>query len=143
MEKITEVSATPNTGWEFVNWTENGNVVSTTPQFTFEVTKDVHLVANFQKKTFIIEIGLSGNGSVSGGGSYLYGDEATLVATPDKHFKFVGWFIGEDLLSDSETFTFTVEDNMNVTAKFEEIFYNVTLEANPVEGGTVSGGGLV
>lgn len=143
MEKMTEVSATPNKGWEFLNWTENGDVVSTEPQFTFEVTKDVHLVANFQKKTFIIEIGLSGSGSISGDGSYLYGDEATLVATPEENFKFVGWFLGEDLLSDDETFTFNVEDNMSITAKFEEIFYNVTLEAKPSEGGEVSGGGLI
>lgn len=143
MGKTTQVNATPNNGWEFVNWTDNNVVVSTEENFTFEVTKDVHLVANFKKKTFTVQIGLSGNGNVSGAGSYLFGDEATLVATPDKHFRFVGWFMNEELLSTEEEFKFVVDKNYEVLAKFEEVFYNVTLESKPEEGGTVSGGGLV
>lgn len=142
MNKMAEINATPNTGWEFVNWTENGNVISTEPQFTYEVNNDTELVANFQKKTFLVTIGLLGSGSVSGDGSYLFGDEVTVTATPDTHNKFVGWFIGEDLISESEIFTFTIEDNMNLTAKFEEITYVLTLVANPIEGGTVEGGGI-
>ena len=141
MAKIANINATPNTGWEFVNWTEGGNVVSTDAEFSFEVTKDTHLVANFQKKTFLVTIGLSGSGSVSGDGSYLFGDEVTLIATPDEHNKFVGWFIGEDLISDDEEFTFTIEDNMDIIAKFEEIMYVLTLEAKPEEGGVVEGAG--
>ena len=141
MAKIANINATPNTGWEFVNWTEGGNVVSTDAEFSFEVTKDTHLVANFQKKTFLVTIGLSGSGSVSGDGSYLFGDEVTLIATPDEHNKFVGWFIGEDLISDDEEFTFTIEDNMDIIAKFEEIMYVLTLEAKPEEGGVVEGTG--
>ena len=141
MAKIANINATPNTGWEFVNWTEGGNVVSTDAEFSFEVTKDTHLVANFQKKTFLVTIGLSGSGSVSGDGSYLFGDEVTLIATPDEHNKFVGWFIGEDLISDDKEFTFTIEDNMNIIAVFEEIMYVLTLEAKPEEGGVVEGAG--
>ena len=141
MGKIAQINATPNTGWEFVNWTEGDIVVSIEPQFEYEVTKDTTLTANFQKKTFLVTIGLSGSGSVSGDGSYLFGDEVTVVATPDEHNKFVGWFIGEDLISEDEIFTFIIEDNMNLTAKFEEITYVLTLVANPEEGGTVEGGG--
>jgi hypothetical protein len=143
MSKMAEINATPNTGWEFVNWTEEGNVISTEPQFTYEVNKDTHLVANFQKKSFLVTIGLSGSGSVSGDGSYLFGDEVTVTANPEVNNKFVGWFIGEELISEDETFTFIVDDNTNLTAKFEEIFYNLTLEANPQEGGVVTGGGLI
>ena len=141
MAKIANINATPNTGWEFKNWTKEGVVVSTEPEFSFEVTNDVHLVANFQKKTFLVTIGLSGSGSASGDGSYQFGDEVTVTATPNTHNKFVGWFIGEDLVSDEKVFTFTVEDNVNLIAKFEEIMYTVTLEAKPEEGGTVEGAG--
>lgn len=41
------VSATANSGYIFVNWNENGNVVSSNPVYTFVVTGDVNLVANF------------------------------------------------------------------------------------------------
>ena len=43
------VSATANAGYTFTNWTENGNVVSTNASFSFTVTGNRNLVANFQE----------------------------------------------------------------------------------------------
>ena len=42
-----KVTATPNDGYKFKNWTENGVVVSTDNPYTFEITADRNLVANF------------------------------------------------------------------------------------------------
>ena len=39
--------ATPNADYHFVNWTENGNMVSTDASYSFTVTEDADLVANF------------------------------------------------------------------------------------------------
>lgn len=41
------VTATPNAGYGFVNWTENDAAVSTDTSYTFTVTADCSLVANF------------------------------------------------------------------------------------------------
>ncbi len=41
------VTATANEGYTFVNWTENGEVVSTEAIYSFEVTNDRVLIANF------------------------------------------------------------------------------------------------
>ena len=41
------VTATPNAGYGFVNWTENDVAVSTDASYTFTVTADRNLVANF------------------------------------------------------------------------------------------------
>ncbi|MBC8526900.1 MAG: PKD domain-containing protein [Candidatus Cloacimonetes bacterium] len=41
------VIATPNTGWNFINWTEDGVEVSTDEEYTFIVESDRDLVANF------------------------------------------------------------------------------------------------
>ena len=41
------VTATPVDGYMFTNWTQNGNVVSTDASYTFNVTGNVSLVANF------------------------------------------------------------------------------------------------
>lgn len=41
------VSATANSGYTFANWTENGNEVSNSENYTFAVTSDRTLVANF------------------------------------------------------------------------------------------------
>ena len=42
------LTATANTGYEFVNWTKNGVVVSTANPYTFTVTGDGDYVAHFQ-----------------------------------------------------------------------------------------------
>lgn len=41
------VTATPNGGFTFVNWTENGSVVSTATNYTFTLNNNRNLVANF------------------------------------------------------------------------------------------------
>ena len=41
------VAATPNSGYSFIGWTENGNVVSTELSYSFTATADRSLVANF------------------------------------------------------------------------------------------------
>ena len=41
------VTATPNTGYTFTGWTENGNVVSSDLSYSFTATADRNLVANF------------------------------------------------------------------------------------------------
>lgn len=42
------VTATPNTGFSFVHWTEKGKVVSTSPSYAFTMpSTNVTLVADF------------------------------------------------------------------------------------------------
>ncbi|MDR0206488.1 MAG: T9SS type A sorting domain-containing protein [Bacteroidales bacterium] len=43
------VSANSNNGYTFVGWNKNGIVSSTDPTYTFIVTEDLELVANFEK----------------------------------------------------------------------------------------------
>ena len=43
------LTATPNTGYTFVNWTEGGTEVSTSASYTFTATEDRALVANFEE----------------------------------------------------------------------------------------------
>ena len=43
------VTATPNVGYTFTNWTENGIPVSSNNQYVFNVTNNIFLVANFSQ----------------------------------------------------------------------------------------------
>ena len=55
LESCTEltVTATPDEGYKFINWTDgNGNVLSTNKEFTFYVTDDITLTANFEYATY-------------------------------------------------------------------------------------------
>ena len=46
-EQSCTVTATPSADYVFKNWTENGNEVSSDDSYTFTVTSDRDLVANF------------------------------------------------------------------------------------------------
>ena len=50
------LNATPASGYKFVNWTSGETVVSTDNPYSFTVTADVALVANFIKKTISYEM---------------------------------------------------------------------------------------
>ncbi len=52
------VTATPASGYLFTNWTQNGEVVSYSVSYSFDVTTDVDLVANFVEG---VEIGDGGD----------------------------------------------------------------------------------
>ena len=55
VESCTELTLTaiPAAGHKFVNWTDDeDNVVSTTPEYTFYVTDEIKLIANFEYATY-------------------------------------------------------------------------------------------
>ena len=137
------VSATANTGYTFTNWTENGNVVSTNANYTFNVTSNRTLVANFTAQTFTITATANptNGGTASGGGTYTYGQSCTLTATPATGYTFLRWTKNGQQVSTNATYTFTVTESAAYVAQFQQQTYTVALSANPSNGGTVSGGG--
>ena len=141
------VFATPNSGYEFVNWTENGNVVSNQASYTFMVSGNRNLVANFQEQIQYYSIRLSANptngGTLTGGGSYQQGQTCTVNATPNTGFTFTNWTEGGNVVSTNASYTFIVDSNRNLTANFasQPQNFTITVSADPANGGTVTGGG--
>ena len=114
------VTATANEGYDFVNWTENGNEVSTDASYTFTVTGDRTLTANFELKTF--EITASADpveaASISGIGTYNYGDEVTLAFNRNEDWAFQNWTENGEVVSEEMTYTFIATENRNLVANF-------------------------
>lgn len=96
---------------------------------------------------FLVSVTASGNGSVSGGGSFVAGQMATLRATPDAEASFVAWRKGSvsgEVLSTSATYSFEVTRSVNIVGVFQggpTPHYTISVMASPNNGGTVSGGG--
>lgn len=137
------LTATPASGYTFVNWTKNGTVVSNSATYTFTVTGSGTYVAHFQTESYTITATAdpTNGGSVSGGGSYTYGQSCTLTATPATGYTFVNWTKNGTQVSTSATYTFTVTASGTYVAHFQANTYTVNVSANPSNGGTVNGGG--
>ncbi|MDR2084923.1 MAG: T9SS type A sorting domain-containing protein [Bacteroidales bacterium] len=139
------LSAFAYTGYEFVNWTENGNVISSEDEISFTLTENRSLVANFaQITTFNVSLTADPieGGTVSGDGNYVSGANVTVLAVPNDYYEFINWTEDGNIVSDNAGYSFVISEDRNLVANFEEITeYNVNLTANPVEGGSVSGEG--
>ena len=141
------VTATANSGFTFTNWTENGSVVSTLANYTFSVTGNRTLVANFQAQTQSYTISVSASptngGTVTGGGTYQQGQSCTVHATANSGYTFTNWTENGSVVSTQANYTFTVNSNRTLVANFQAQpqNYTVSVSANPAEGGTVTGGG--
>jgi protein involved in ribonucleotide reduction len=138
-----QVCATPNSCYNFVNWTENGNPVSTSSCYTFTASGNRNLVANFAKITYAISTSSSpsGGGSTSGGGTYNCGDSVQVCATPNSCYNFVNWTENGNVVSSSSCYTFTASGNRNLVANFAKITYAISTSGLPSDGGATSGGG--
>ena len=137
------VSATAATGYTFLRWTENGTQVSTNPNYTFTVTGNRTLVAQFQQQTYTISVSANptNGGTVTGGGAYHYGDNCTIHATAANGYTFTNWTENGNVVSNNANYTFTVTGNRTLVANFTQQQYTITATADPTTGGTVSGGG--
>lgn len=114
------VRATANTGYAFVNWTENGNVVSTSPNYSFPVSANRSLVANFQLAQYTISTSASpaNSGTITGGGNYTFMTIASLSAAPSQGYQFSNWTENGNVVSSSTNYSFVVTGARSLTANF-------------------------
>lgn len=131
------LTAIPYTrSYSFVNWTDsNNNVVSTSTPYYFHVSQDLILYANFTSDSTYYNVSCrinpSGSGTVVGYGSYESGSTCTLTATPNAGYDFLGYYDSHDvLITSNATYTFTVNSNVALVAKFTKSAptqYTITL----------------
>lgn len=148
--QLVRLVATPDEEASFVAWKENdinGRVLSTSPIYTFEAETSIHVCAVFEggpvpHYDIIASVNPSGSGSIIGDGNFAEGEEVVLRALPNEGFRFIGWYENNQLVSTSQSLQFYAQSNRTLQATFEALQqYTISLNANPVGDGTVSGGG--
>ena len=137
------LTASPATGYSFVRWTRNGSQVSTNPSYSFTVTSNASYVAEFSQNSYTISVSSipSSGGTVSGGGTYNYGSNCNLTASPNAGYFFSYWSKNNSQVSTNASYSFTVTESASYEAHFGLNNYTITATASPSAGGTVSGGG--
>jgi hypothetical protein len=76
-------------------------------------------------------------GIVSGQGTYQYGNFAKISAYENEGYAFVGWYNGENLVSDENEYRVCVKSNTELVAKFKKVSGQTN---NSQGGGGVSSG---
>lgn len=76
--------------------------------------------------SFYVSVDIDGNGSIAGDGTFTSGKKATLIATADEGYQFVGWYDNSTgaLVASSNKYTVTVKKDINLTAKFAPVEVN-------------------
>ena len=135
--------ATANTGYTFVNWTKNGTQVSTNATYSFTVTESAAFVAHFSANSYTINVTANPNdgGTVTGGGTYTFGQSCTVHATAATGYNFVNWRENGNHVTSQPEYTFTVTSDRDLEARFGVQSFEITATADPANGGNVTGGG--
>lgn len=113
-----------NDGYTFGGWQENGQIISgADATYTFNASGDRTLTALFEVKDdyrVTLKTDPTDAGTVTGGGSYEDDPHsATVKATPNQGYYFIGWYAGEEQKSTDAEYTFTVgQEGITLTAKF-------------------------
>ncbi len=140
------VYATPETGFEFDVWKEDGEQVHDQAEYSFTVTDHRTLTAVFNHIDYNISLFAEPDdaGEVIGEGSYNFGEVVEITADPYEGWVFVEWTGDTEYLDDPHAATANVTmpaDDVELTANFEQISYTLSLTANPENGGNVNGEG--
>ena len=120
-----EVEAIPTgSGWKFDRW--EGDFSGSLNPISLTMNGNKTLVAFFNRKEFLLEIEIDGEGIVeqeliSGtatNNGYLFESEVELTATAEEGWNFIGW--QGDISSDDNPLFILIDDNYSVTAVFQE-----------------------
>ncbi len=130
------ISASANTGYLFVNWTDDDDgdsEVSTQADYEFTMPEaDVNYTANFEvcpQHSVSVSASPSAGGSVSGGGTYYEGDSVTVEASANSGYVFVNWTESGTEVSANASYNFTLgTSNRTLMANFvQQSTFEVTL----------------
>lgn len=119
-------------GYQFASWSLNGETISTNDTISQVALGDLTMVANFEKKTYQVNIAENCEGGCitqTYTGVYHYGDQLVLKAEADEDYSFAHWTVNGKQTEDAETLSLIVDKDLTVSASFKQERYeqNITL----------------
>ena len=119
-------------GYQFASWSLNGETISTNDTISQVALSDLTMVANFEKKTYQVNIEENCEGgsiTQTYTGVYHYGDQLVLKAEADEDYSFAHWTVNGKQTEDAENLSLIVDKDLTVSASFKQERYeqNITL----------------
>jgi len=114
----TPVTAVPNTGYHFVNWSDGSTA---NPRTDTNITANINVTATFALDEYTLDVNVTpeGSGSVKiepAQAVYGYGSVVTLTAQAAEGWTFTGWT--GDVISVASLLTLTMDAAKTITATF-------------------------
>ena len=144
-----KVVAIPQNGYTWLGWYDkSGNLISTKTEYIFDVnTSSSEIVAHWA--SYSVALNKNDNNAGKIGFSVddmstqntvsqriVYGKEVTICASTNNGYTWLGWYKGEEKVSDEQTYTFTMSDSdIAYTAKWSK----TTISVSASSAGSVSG----
>jgi M6 family metalloprotease-like protein len=138
------VTATANSNFGFVNWTDTGSPVSTAVSYTFVLSSSRSLMANFtvSQCTLSVSAGTGGSAAITAGGATGdCGRSVTVAATPNTNFGFVNWTDLGTPVSTSASYTFTLSNTRSLVANFAASQCTLNVSAGSGGSAAITAGG--
>lgn len=129
------LQANPSAGSYFAGW--SGALSGTTNPAGLYVDGSKSVTATFNLNTYTLTTNTSGSGSVTAGGTYNYGTNVSITATPSTGYYFSGW--SGAATGTTNPVTISMTSSQTLTANFAP--YSYTLTTNTSGTGSVTAGG--
>ena len=127
------LTANPAEGYDFVNWTINGEDFSSTSTMEYVVlSDDVQITANFTEKMYNVTVvsGIVG-GAIEGvvSGIYPFGTAFTIQPTPEYGYTFSHWLINDVNVGTNAMMDISIDQPLTISAQFVREIYTQRLVA--------------
>ena len=133
---VTKPNNPTKTGHTFGGWYSH---VSLTENYAFSFTNltmpasDTTLFAKWTTDSYAVNLSknIEEAGTVSGGGNKEYGSQVTVIAETNAGYTFIGWYEGEDIVSEKANYSFTMGDVVrNLQARWSVNRYTISFNSN-------------
>ena len=129
------LTATASNNWRFIRWSDGS---TNNPRAVAVTASGASYTAVFAPTVLITAQATPANGGgVTGSGTYVVGSNAVLAATSASQWRFISWTDG---VTNNPRTVVVPSVSATYTANFGPLA-TVSVSANPISGGSVSGGG--
>lgn len=111
---------------EMAYWT----IKNVSTNFGVDGTQTINAVRKYFANISIVSNDISMGTVSNNGGHYEVGQSISVTAIPNEGYRFVGWKINDDIVSESIYYKFIINKDLSITAIFEEVqwIYPIQME---------------
>jgi uncharacterized repeat protein (TIGR02543 family) len=138
------ISAIPDVGYTFTNWTGEGVDHTNALTASVSMTENQTVTALFNLKSYSLDLNWNTGGSVNGEGNYSHGDFASITASPENGYQFEKWSGDIEGNLSSPSRAILMDSSRSIHANFIPLVENnfaLTILSNPQTGGSSFGAG--